>query len=238
MRDSKILGFIAKVAANLYRDDQLNLMGVEIKVRRLIDEYIAAQGIDPRIPPIEITDVGFDEHVNRAGSSRARASEMQHAARHHIRIHMNEDPQFFRSMSEKLEDILQTLRDNWDELERVLRQFVRDVVERGRLESVEGLDPRTQAPFFGILNRPRLFGGYCDKLSIDIQPHFATVVRCRHVVPVARRVSVIGSQVRNAFLASTDQAETELRLPITQQPTPLVFAVVLDETNDSTPFAR
>lgn len=151
MRDAKILGFIAKVAANLYRDDQLNLMGVEIKVRRLIDEYIAAQGIDPRIPPIEITDVGFDEHVNRTGSARARASEMQHAARHHIRIHMNEDPQFFRSMSEKLEEILQSLRDNWDELERVLRQFVRDVVERGRLEAVEGLDPRTQAPFFGIL---------------------------------------------------------------------------------------
>lgn len=151
MRDAKILGFIAKVAANLYRDNQLNLMGVEIKVRRLIDEYIAAQGIDPRIPPIEITDVGFDEHVNRAGSARARASEMQHAIRHHIRIHMNEDPQFFRSMSEKLEDILQSLRDNWDELERVLRQFVRDVAERGRLESIEGLDPRTQAPFFGIL---------------------------------------------------------------------------------------
>ncbi len=151
MRDAKILGFIAKVAANLYRDEQLNLMGVEIKVRRLVDQYIAAQGIDPRIPPIEITDVGFDEHVNRGQSARARASEMQHAARHHIRIHMNEDPQFFRTMSEKLEEILQTLRDNWDELERVLRQFVRDVVERGRQEAVEGLDPRTQAPFFGIL---------------------------------------------------------------------------------------
>lgn len=151
MRDAKILGFIAKVAANLYRDEQLNLVGVEIKVRRLIDEYISAQGIDPRIPPIEISDVGFDEHVNRGPSARARASEMQHAIRHHIRIHLNEDPQFFRSMSEKLEDILRSLRENWDELERVLRQFVRDVVERGRQEAVEGLDPRTQAPFFGIL---------------------------------------------------------------------------------------
>jgi len=151
MRDAKILGFIAKVAANLYRDDQLNLMGVEIKVRRLIDEYIAAQGIDPRIAPIEITDIGFDEHVNRRPSSRARASEMQHAIRHHIRIHINEDPAFYRTMSEKLEEILQHLRDNWDELERVLEEFIREVRERGQDESVEGLDPRTQAPFFGIL---------------------------------------------------------------------------------------
>jgi len=31
LRDAKILGFIAKVASNLYRDNQLNLLGVERK---------------------------------------------------------------------------------------------------------------------------------------------------------------------------------------------------------------
>lgn len=151
LRDAKILGFIAKVAANLYRDDQLNLLGVEIKVRQLIDQYISAQGIDPRIPPIEITDVGFEDYVRRRPSSRSRASEMQHALRHHIRIHLNEDPEFFRTLSEKLDEILEQLKENWEELERVLIRFIREEVARGRSQEIEGLDPKLQAPFFGVL---------------------------------------------------------------------------------------
>lgn len=151
LRDAKILGFIAKVAANLYRDNQLNLLGVEIKVKRLIDEYISAQGIDPRIPPIEITDIGYREQVARLGSSRARASEMQHAIRHFIRIHRNEDPAYFRSLSERLEEILEELRNNWEELERVLHDFIENQVRRGRENEIEGLEPKIQAPFFGLI---------------------------------------------------------------------------------------
>lgn len=151
LRDAKILGFIAKVAANLYRDNQLNLLGVEVKVKRLIDEYISAQGIDPRIPPIEIADVGYNEHVARLRSSRARASEMQHAVRYFIRVHINEDPTLYRSLSERLEAILQEFRDNWDELERVLSDFIANVVQQGRQQEIEGLDPKIQAPFFGLI---------------------------------------------------------------------------------------
>ncbi|MFL5801629.1 MAG: type I restriction endonuclease subunit R [Roseiflexaceae bacterium] len=53
LRDAKILGFINKAAAIHYRDSQLNLLGVGRKVRDLIDEYIIANGIDPRTPPNE-----------------------------------------------------------------------------------------------------------------------------------------------------------------------------------------
>jgi len=53
LRDAKILGFINQAAAIHYRDSQLNLLGVGRKVRDLIDEYIIANGIDPRTPPNE-----------------------------------------------------------------------------------------------------------------------------------------------------------------------------------------
>jgi type I restriction enzyme R subunit len=175
LRDAKILGFIAKVAANLYRDQQLNLLGVEIKVRQLIDQYIEAHGVNPRIPPIEITDVGFEEHVRKRRSSRTRASEMLHALRHHIHIRINEDPEFFNTMSEKLEKILQTLKDNWDELERALIQFIREEVARGRQAEIPGLDPKLQAPFFGVLKQ-RLdteLGTAVDSAS----PEFAALVQ-------------------------------------------------------------
>jgi type I restriction enzyme R subunit len=151
LRDAKILGFIAKVAANLYYDDQLNLYGVRHKVKALIDEYIAANGIDPKIPPIEILDVNFAEHVDAGKSAKARASRMMHAARHHISIHLHEDPTLFTKLSEKLEQILQDLKDNWTELERELRRFIDEELKQGREQDIEGLDPKVQAPFFGLL---------------------------------------------------------------------------------------
>ena len=151
IKDAKILGFIAKVAANLYYDDQLNLYGVKHKVKQLIDEYIAANGIDPKIPPIEILDVNFADHVNAGKSAKARASRMLHAARHHISIHLHEDPSLFAKLSEKLEQILQDLQDNWTELEQQLHRFIEEELRQGREQEVEGLDPKVQAPFFGLL---------------------------------------------------------------------------------------
>ncbi len=143
-------GFIAR-RGELYYDDQLNLHGVKHKVKQLIDQYIAANGIDPKIPPIEILDVNFAEHVKAGKSAKARASRMLHAARHHISIHLHEDPALFTKLSEKLEQILQDLASNWTELERELQRFIEEELKQGREQEIEGLDPRVQAPFFGLL---------------------------------------------------------------------------------------
>jgi type I restriction enzyme R subunit len=43
-RDAKLLGFINKVAANLYRDLALNLLGVAEKVKALINAHVSAWG--------------------------------------------------------------------------------------------------------------------------------------------------------------------------------------------------
>jgi len=55
-RDAKLLGFINKVAANLYRDPALNLFGVAEKVKALINAHVSARGVDPKIPPTAIPD--------------------------------------------------------------------------------------------------------------------------------------------------------------------------------------
>jgi type I restriction enzyme R subunit len=151
VRDAKILGFIAKVAANLYRDNQLNLEGVDRRMKRLIDEYISAQGIDPRIAPVAITDIGFLDQVKRKKNARARASEMKHALRHQIRLRYDEDPAHFRKLSERLEAIIQQLKDNWKAMEEALRKFIEEELEREGKQTVPGLDPRLHAPFFGTL---------------------------------------------------------------------------------------
>jgi len=151
VRDAKILGFIAKVAANLYRDNQLNLEGVDRRMKRLIDEYVSAKGIDPRIAPIAITDINFLDQVKRKKNARARASEMKHAMRHQIRLSFDEDPAHYKKLSQRLEAIIQQFKDNWKALEEALRKFIQEEVEREGKQTVPGLDPRLHAPFFGTL---------------------------------------------------------------------------------------
>jgi len=150
VRDAKILGFINKAAANLYRDGQLNLLGAGQKVRELIDEYVVAQGVDPRVPPISILDAEFEKAVDGHASPRTKASEMEHAARYHISKHAHEDPAHYKRLSERLEEILKSFEDNWDRLVEALRAFTEEIRE-GRPQDETGLDPRTQAPFLGIL---------------------------------------------------------------------------------------
>ncbi len=149
-RDAKLLGFINKVAANLYRDPALNLLGVAEKVKALIDAHVTARGVDPKIPPIAITDAQFDEVVARQGTPRARAAEMQHAARYHIISFSAQNPAYARKMSEKLQEILQRFKDDWDALERELRRFIEELRQGDRNE-FPTLDPRTQVPFVRLV---------------------------------------------------------------------------------------
>ena len=120
------------------------------KVRKLIDDHIISKGIDPKVPPISITDAGFEAAVDAHVSPRTRASEMEHAARYHISAHFHEDPAYYKKLSERLEAILQEFEDNWDELVRAMQEFIHDLRE-GRQEDTTGLHPQTQAPFLGIL---------------------------------------------------------------------------------------
>lgn len=126
VRDARLLGFINKAAANLYRDEQLNLLGVGRKVRDLIDQHISANGVDPKVPPTSILDADFAQSVDAQPSERAKASEMEHAARHHLTVHYQEDPARYRKLSERLEDILRRFEDNWAELVAALQEYVRD----------------------------------------------------------------------------------------------------------------
>jgi type I restriction enzyme R subunit len=148
--DLKLLGFINKTAANRYRDSQLNIAGVGDKIRKLLDEHIVAQGVDPKVPPISIFDENFEKQVDALKSRKSQALEMEHAARFHIQKHYNEDPALYKRLSERLKEILDAFGENWDALAEELRKFIRET-RAGRKEDETGLDPKTQAPFLGIL---------------------------------------------------------------------------------------
>lgn len=150
VRDAKRLGFIQKRAANLLRDDTLNLADAEPKVRGLIDRYIAAEATSTLIAPVELLSEKFDQEVAKLSSPRSKAAEMEYAARHHIRTHTFEDPAYYQKLSERLESLIQAHQDNWEEQVRALEAFI-ERVRQGRPADRTGLSPKTHAPFFSLL---------------------------------------------------------------------------------------
>lgn len=183
--DAKRLTGIQIRARNRYRGGE-RPVGKDVgeKVRKLIDDHLISLGIDPSIPPISILDAEFGDHVEGERSPRAKASEMEHALRYHIRKHLDEDPEHFQKLSERLDEILARLKDRWEDLVDALKEFVAEV-EGGRQEDDTGLDPETQAPFLGILKQefagdgevsPEGMKRLCS-ITVDLVDHVQQEVR-------------------------------------------------------------
>jgi type I restriction enzyme R subunit len=154
--DAAKLGEIYARARNRYREGLPQLSkAIGRKVQRLIDEHVISLGIDPKIPPITLTDAKFAEHVGRAVSPRAKASEMEHALRHHIRKHLDEDPVHYRKLSERLEEILEKFGEDWNQLVLVLGELIEEVRRGREPDDTLGLDPKIHAPFFDLLKQER-----------------------------------------------------------------------------------
>lgn len=121
--DLTFLGKVSLGAKNLYRDSQLDLAGVGEKVRQLIDENIRATGVDPKIAPIDLLAADFKKKLNEHKSDRSKASEIEYAIRHHIEVNLEEDPEYYKSLSEKLKAIIEKQEEHWEELVQLLLEF-------------------------------------------------------------------------------------------------------------------
>jgi type I restriction enzyme R subunit len=146
--DAKRLAYIYARARNRYKDTPVLGKDVGTKVRKLIDDHVISLGIDPKIPPIQLTDAKFDTHLARTANNRAKASEMEHAIRSHIRKHIDEDPVLYRKLSERLNEILKTLGEQWDELVKQLQRII-DELRSGKPhdDSTPSDLPEHYAPF-------------------------------------------------------------------------------------------
>jgi len=146
--DLRLLGKINHGARNLYRDPQMNLAGVGEKVRQLIEEHIRAIGVNPKIPPTNLFDTGFKDKVNEHKSDKTKASDIEHAIKHHITVNLEKDPEYFKSLAEKLNTIIEKHKEHWQELVQLLLDF-RDEIDQGQ-ELPEGVKDE-EAPFYNIL---------------------------------------------------------------------------------------
>ena len=131
----KLFTEIAARARRRYRDYgdfDPSLYGA--KVRELIDQHMEALGVSTMLPPVSITDPTYTAKVTRLGGSRSSASEMEHAIRHHISIHVSEDPTRYWRLSERLEKILVDHAGNWEQQALALG----DLLTEMQVDAVDG----------------------------------------------------------------------------------------------------
>ena len=155
--DLRWLGKIRGTARARYRDDRLDLSGCGEKVRKLIADAVVADGIEILVKEVQLFSQEFDEKVDALATDDAKASEMEHAIRHEINIRVEENPVFYQSLRERLEEIIKERRqERLDAAEqlKLLNDLREDLKgEQSRAAEME-LDARGFA-IYGLLKKQR-----------------------------------------------------------------------------------
>ncbi len=98
---AKRMGYLLMRMRDRYKDETLDLKWAGAKVRKLIDKYLESKGINPRIPPVMLLSDNFPKTLEAHNKSgKARASEMEHAIRWHIKVNMDKDPVLYTLFKE------------------------------------------------------------------------------------------------------------------------------------------
>ena len=150
--DYKTFGFIMVVARNRYRDNQLDISDAWPKMKEILNEFLTSKWIDASMWPVAILDAQFDEFIQWQTSNKSKASEMEHAIRHHISEYYNKDPEYYKKLSEKLEEVIEANKGNWDLIMQWLDKLLDDAKNwRTNDEENTWLDLKVEIPFYDII---------------------------------------------------------------------------------------
>ena len=150
---AKRFGYILRVARERYKDNSLNLGNAGEKIKELINTHLISLGINPKIPPLELLADDFIEKLNQhaEGNPEAKASEMEHAIRKHCTVHHNEDPAFYKSLTAKVENLIDQYEDNWEALAMELEKLRTEAIE-GRKAGEDGMSKEATTFYEHIAN--------------------------------------------------------------------------------------
>ncbi len=147
--DLRWLGKVRQGARARY--ERTRLIGLEdcgAKVRRLIEDAIAAEGIEILVKPIPLLSPDLDRKLAALETDEAKASEMEHALAAEIHVHLEEDPVFYESLRDRLKRILEDKKarriESAEELQRCL-DLRGEIASRGRAAEDMGLSPTGRA---------------------------------------------------------------------------------------------
>jgi len=146
----KRLGYILWRIKDRYKDDTMDLKWASQKVRQLIDKHLFSLGIDTKVQQVSILSDEFKSKVDYLNKTpKSKASEMEHAIRWHIKVNLDKDPTLYNRFKDRLETILNSYKENWEEIVKQL-EGLREEMSEGRKPETEGISI-VEAPFYDLL---------------------------------------------------------------------------------------
>jgi len=152
------LGKIRLAARARYRDETVDVSDCGDKVRKLIEDSVAASGVQILVKSVNIFSGEFQSKLDALKSDDAKASEMEHAVRHEIHVKLEEDPAYYQSLRERLEEIIEDRKQERIDAAKqlsLLQRLVDDV--RGQSKAAEGAGlSETGYAIYGLLKGAQL----------------------------------------------------------------------------------
>jgi type I restriction enzyme R subunit len=100
------------------------------RLRKLIEDAIVAEGIQILVQRVSLFTPEFDDKLKALKSDEAKASEMEHAIKNEIQVKLDEDPAYYLSLRQRLEEIIEDRKarriDAAKQLE-LLQALVKDI---------------------------------------------------------------------------------------------------------------
>jgi type I restriction enzyme R subunit len=171
--DLKWLGKLRNAARVRFRDSSLDLSECGAKVRRLIEEHLRVNGVRKIMEPVSIFSQKFDEAVASLSTPDARSSEMEHAIRHEIHVHLEENPVFYQSLKEQLEQIIEARRQerlNAAEALKDLEALVGEMRNIGDAARELGLNETEYALYRLLSEEKTAFPGKVPEVTFVAEP--------------------------------------------------------------------
>ncbi|PGH84096.1 DEAD/DEAH box helicase [Bacillus thuringiensis] len=153
--DLKFLGKVRQAAKSRYRVDGMDISDCGEKVKQLIEEHLTAVGIDVVHEPIDILSNRFEKQIDETKTPEGKAAEMEHAIRHEIRVKLEENPVYYTSLKERLEELLQRRKDRQMDIDELLAEY-RSMVNDMRNAAQKGEEhgfTHEQYPFYQMLEK-------------------------------------------------------------------------------------
>lgn len=109
--DLKWLAQLRAVAGRRYRDERFDIKPYGAKIGEIIAKHLTAEGVEQLLAPRDILDPAFKQHLDALTSVDAKAAEIEHAIRHEIHVHRDENPVAYASLWEQVEKIVNQRRE-------------------------------------------------------------------------------------------------------------------------------
>ena len=140
LNDVKWLSYIRAAAKMRYNPEKkLDIRDCGEKVKEIISEHLKSNGVSSWIEPITLFEDDFKSKIENNMSDEAVASSMEHAIKNIINIKMEENPVYYTSLFEKLQQILEETRNDWIEKKERLKEFIDREINNGEENSADDL---------------------------------------------------------------------------------------------------